>query len=91
LRFEWDTKKAAANLRKHKVSFAEAVSVFYDPLSATGDDPDHSIDERRFMTFGISVAGRLLVVAHTDREDSIRIVSARLATRAERSIYEEIQ
>jgi uncharacterized protein len=89
VRFEWDHKKATGNLRKHKVSFLEAVSVFYDPLSATGDDPEHSIDERRFVTFGISTSGRLLVVAHADRDDAIRIISARPATRAERGIYEE--
>jgi uncharacterized DUF497 family protein len=87
--FEWDHKKATANLRKHQVSFLEAVSVFYDPMSATGDDPEHSIDEQRFVTFGISASGRLLVVAHTERGDAIRIISARLATRAERGIYEE--
>ena len=57
MRFEWDEEKAAANLRKHKVSFPEAVSVFYDPLSATGDDPEHLIDEQRFVTFGISTSG----------------------------------
>jgi hypothetical protein len=89
VRFEWDDEKAAANLRKHKVSFSEAVSIFYDPLSATGNDPEHSIDEQRFVTFGISVSGRLLVVAHADRADGIRIISARPATRAERNIYEE--
>jgi uncharacterized DUF497 family protein len=86
VRFEWDHKKAARNLTKHKVSFLEAVSVFYDPLSATGDDPAQSIEERRFVTFGYSASGRL---AHTDRDDAIRIISARLATRAERGIYEE--
>ena len=89
MHFEWDEKKAAANLRKHKVSFPEAVSVFYDPLSATGNDPEHSIGERRFVTFGISASGRLLVVAHVDRSYAIRIISARLATRAEKGIYEE--
>lgn len=90
MRFEWDAEKAAANLRKHRVSFPEAVSIFYDPLSATGNDPEHSIGERRFVTFGISASGRLLVVAHADRNDGIRIISARPATRAERNIYEEI-
>jgi uncharacterized DUF497 family protein len=90
VRFEWDEKKAAANLRKHKVSFREAVSVFYDPLSGTGDDPDHSTGERRFVTFGISTSGRMLVIAHVDRNDAIRIIGARPAMRAERSIYEEI-
>jgi uncharacterized DUF497 family protein len=76
VRFEWDEKKAAANLRKHKVSFPEAVSIFYDALSATGHDPDHSADEQRFVTFGISTSGRLLVVAHVDRNEAIRIISA---------------
>jgi uncharacterized DUF497 family protein len=87
--FEWDARKARANLRKHGVSFEEAASVFLDPLSATGDDPDHSADERRFVTFGVSSSGRLLVVAHAARGDAIRIISARRTTRAEREIYEE--
>ena len=87
MRFEWDDRKAAANLKKHKVSFSEAVSVFYDPLSATGYDPEHSIDEQRFVTFGISASGRLLVVAHVDRNASIRIISARRAGRYEREKY----
>ena len=64
--------------------------MFYDPLSATGDDPEHSASEQRFVTFGISASGRLLVVAHWDSDDTIRIVSARPATRAEKGIYEEI-
>jgi uncharacterized DUF497 family protein len=86
---EWDARKASANLRKHRVSFEEASSVFFDDLSATGDDPDHSLDEVRFVTFGLSSAGRLLVVAHAQRGDAIRIISARKATRAERKLYEE--
>jgi len=89
VRFEWNARKAATNLRKHGVSFDEAASVFLDSLSATGDDPDHSLDERRFVTFGISSSGRLLVVAHVHHDDVIRIVTARLATRAERKLYEE--
>lgn len=89
MRFEWNALKAAANLRKHGVSFDEASSVFFDPLSATGDDPDHSLDERRFLTFGVSSPGRLLVVAHAEHDDAIRIITARLATRAERKLYEE--
>jgi len=89
MRFEWDSAKAARNLRKHGVSFEEAVSVFYDPLAATGADPDHSEDEERFVTFGISSAGRLLVVSHTERGAAIRIISARGATQSERRIYEE--
>jgi hypothetical protein len=89
VRFEWNSLKAGANPRKHGVSFDEAASVFFDPLSATGDDPDHSVDERRFVTFGKSSSGRILVVAHTQHEDAIRIITARLATRAERKLYEE--
>jgi uncharacterized DUF497 family protein len=89
VRFEWNALKAAANLGKHGVSFDEAASVFFDPLSATGDDPDHSLDERRFVTFGMSSSGHLLVVAHAQHDDAIRIITARLATRAERKLYEE--
>jgi uncharacterized DUF497 family protein len=89
VRFDWNARKAAANQRKHGVSFDEAASVFLDPLSATGDDPDHSLDERRFVTFGISSLGRLLVVAHVHDDEEIRIITARLATRAERRLYEE--
>ena len=89
MRFEWNALKAAANLRKHGVSFDEAASVFFDPLSATGDDPDHSLDEGRFVTFGTSSSGRLLVVAHAQHDDAIRLITARLATRAERKLYEE--
>ena len=89
MRFTWDARKAAANLRKHGVSFEEASTVFRDTLSATGLDPDHSIGEHRFVTFGISKQGRLIVVSHTGGDDTIRIISARLATRQERKIYEE--
>ena len=89
MRFEWDPVKAQGNLRKHNVSFDEAATVFQDDLSLTGDDPDHSLSEERLVTFGISSSGRLLVVSHTERGDWIRIVSARLASRSERKIYEE--
>jgi uncharacterized DUF497 family protein len=89
VRFEWNAVKAAANLRKHSVSFDEAASVFFDPLSATGGDPDHSLDEKRFVTFGMSSSGRLLVVAHAERDDAIRIITARSTTGAERKLYEE--
>ena len=89
MQFEWDTAKAAENLAKHGVSFEEAATVFRDTISATGADPDHSVGEERFITFGVSTSGRLLVVAHTDRGDTIRIISARPATRGERKIYEE--
>jgi hypothetical protein len=87
--FAWDTKKAVANQRKHGVSFEEASSALRDSFSATAHDPDHSEDEDRFVTFGISSRGRLLTVSHTDRANVIRIISARLATNAERKIYEE--
>ena len=89
MRFEWDPAKAADNLAKHGVSFEEASTVFRDPLSQTGSDPDHSAGEERFIIFGVSTSGRLLVVAHVERSDTIRIISARLATAAERTIYEE--
>ena len=89
MQFEWDRKKASANLSKHGVSFEEAATALEDDLSLTGDDPDHSEVEGRLITFGISSAARLLVVSHTERGDRIRIISARLATRTERELYEE--
>jgi uncharacterized protein len=87
--FEWDALKAAENLRKHRILFEEASSVFYDRLAVTGADPDHSEVEDRLITFGVSSAGRLLVVSHTERGEAIRIISARPATAHERRIYEE--
>jgi len=87
--FEWHLKKAAKNLKKHKVSFKEAATVFGNPLSITYPNPDHSIDEDRFITIGESRQGRLLMIAHTERGDNIRIISAREATRQERKFYEE--
>jgi len=89
MKFEWDTAKAASNVRKHGVSFDEAGSVFLDQLAVSGPDPDHSVGESRYITFGMSSLGRLLVVSHTYRPDAIRIISARRVTRAERKIYEE--
>ena len=89
MRLEWDARKARKNLRKHGVSFEEAASVFFDPLSVTGDDPDHSGDERRLVTFGMSSSWKLLVLAHAEKGDAIRIISARRTTRAERKLYEE--
>ena len=88
MQFEWDPKKARLNLRKHRVSFEEAVTVFYDPLSATFDDADHSAAEQRFITVGFSSQGRLLVVSHTDRGSALRIISARRATAHERKKHE---
>ncbi len=89
LNFEWDKKKAASNFRKHSVSFEEAATAFGDRLSLTITDPDHSRGEERFLLVGVSVLGRLLVVAHTERSDTIRIISARLASRGEKVKYEE--
>jgi uncharacterized DUF497 family protein len=81
-------RKGKKNLRKHKVSFDEAMTVVYDTLSATFDDPDHSINEERFITIGYSSYGRLLVVSHTERGKTIRIISARSATADERKRHE---
>lgn len=85
----WDPRKARINLRKHKVSFEEAATVFADRLSVTKPDPDHSISENRFLTIGLSFEHRLILVAHTDDPDEIRIISARLPTRSERNDYED--
>ena len=87
--FEWDSAKAAANVKKHGVSFEEAVSALKDDFAATARDLEHSVTEFRFITFGTSAHGRLLAVSHTEYGNSIRIISARLATRMERKIYEE--
>ena len=89
MEFQWDLDKAASNLVKHGVEFAEAATVFGDPLAVTFFDPDHSSGEDRFLIFGHSTAGRLLVISHTDRGDVTRIIGAREATRRERKIYEE--
>ena len=86
---EWDPRKALANLAKHGVAFQEAGTVLDDPLGVTFPDPEHSIEEPRFTTIGASLARRILVVAHTDRGDAIRLISARLATSRERRFYEE--
>jgi len=87
--FEWDPKKAAQNLRKHGVSFHEAATVFGDLLSTTVADPEHSVNEERYITVGMSGRRRLVIVAHTARDDRIRIISARELTRTEREVYEE--
>ena len=89
MKFEWDTAKAKANVRKHGVSFDEAGSAFLDQLALSGPDPDHSMGEPRYITFGMSSLGRLLAVFHTHRPGVIRIISARQVTRAERKLYEE--
>ncbi len=89
MKFEWGAKKAAANMRKHRVSFDEAASVFLDATALSGAAPDHSIGEFRYVTFGFSQLGKLLAVYHTYRPGTIRIISARRATRSERKYYEE--
>jgi uncharacterized DUF497 family protein len=88
LTFEWDPRKARTNLLKHRVSFREAVSVFADPFSVTIADPIHSVDEERRVLIGATMTLRLLVVVHTERDNRIRILSARQATRAEQEQYE---
>jgi uncharacterized DUF497 family protein len=87
--FEWNPEKAEANLKKHGISFEEAETVFFDPLSLTVPDPKHSDEENRFIITGFSEKQRQLVVAHTDRGDKIRIISARLATPGEKRKYEQ--
>ena len=88
--FEWDPKKAASNRTKHRISFEEASTVFGDPLSLTIPDPDHSRGERRYLTMGQSIEGRLLAISHEDGPGGrIRIISARRATRAEARAYQE--
>ena len=86
---EWDPVKARTNRRKHGVTFEEAATVFTDPLSSTISDPLHSETEDQFVTIGQSTQRRLLVVVHTDRENTIRIFSARVATAHEKKTYEE--
>jgi uncharacterized protein len=89
MEFEWNPDKAALNLEKHGISFLEAATVFNDPLSVTFPDPNHSIGESRYIIIGVSRFGQLLVVAHTDRGEKVRIISARKATRQEKKFYEE--
>ena len=89
MKFEWDSAKAAENEKKHEISFAEASTVFGDPLAFTFQDPAHSEGESRLLTFGLSIRDRVLVVSHTERSSTIRIISARQVTRQERKIYED--
>ena len=88
MKFEWDARKDRANLEKHGVSFAEASTVFGDPLAASVPDPDHSEGEARFVTMGYSSSNRLIVVSHSEEGDTVRIISAREATSHERKAYE---
>ena len=89
LTFEWDEKKAKRNLLKHGVSFEEAKTVFNDPLAITVSDPDHSTEENRYLDIGRSVKNMILVVWYAEREENIRIIGSREATRAERRDYEK--
>jgi uncharacterized DUF497 family protein len=87
--FSWNEAKAHRNLKKHRVSFDEAITVFADPLFLIAADDDHSIDEKRFVIMGESNKGRILVIAYAERENDTRIISAREATLKERKNYEE--
>ena len=87
--FEWDRRKARYNRRKHRVTFEEAHTVFSDPLARIFDDPDHSMVEKRELIIGHSNRGRRLVVSFTERNGKVRIISARAATKRERTQYEE--
>jgi hypothetical protein len=89
LKFEWDKRKAVLNIKKHGVSFEDAATAFGDPLSVTIHDPKHSDDEERFLFLGETQGKKLVVVAHTDRKDTIRLINARPATRQEREDYEK--
>lgn len=91
MEFAWNPDKAASNLRKHGVSFFEASTIFDDPFAVTYDDPDHSEQEDRFITYGLSNQNRLLIVSHTLREGKMRLISARQATRRERNLYEDTE
>ena len=85
---EWDFDKALSNGLKHGVFFDEAETALHDSLARTVPDRDHSCGEQRYLPYGMSSSERLLVVAHADRGDVVRLISARLATRAERKLYE---
>ena len=91
MNFVWNPEKAESNLHKHNVSFWEAISVFDDPLAVTYDDPDHSEQEDRFITYGLSDPNHLLIISHTFRAGQTRIISARKATRGERTFYENTE
>jgi uncharacterized protein len=89
MQFEWDPEKDQQNQLKHGVSFEEGSTVFGDPFALTIDDPDHSAEEDRFLTTGYSTRQRLIIVAHADREERVRVISAREVTATERQVYEE--
>ena len=89
MKIEWNPEKAKSNLKKHGISFEEAATALSDPMAATGADPDHSMTEERYVTFGVSEKGRLVVVSHTEKYETIRIISARKASKGEKELYEE--
>ncbi|MFN6558858.1 MAG: BrnT family toxin [Nostoc sp. ChiSLP01] len=89
LGFEWHEEKAKENLQKHGINFEEAKTVFNDPFSITISDPNHSVNEERYIDIGLSLRGQLLVVVYTECQFSIRIISCRRATKAERKVYEQ--
>ena len=89
MRIGWDPVKAKLNFKKHGVSFEEAATAISDPMAVTGSDPDHSLYEERYITFGVSERGRLIVVSHTEEGETIRIISARNASKGEQKLYEE--
>ncbi|MBF0236042.1 MAG: BrnT family toxin [Desulfamplus sp.] len=91
MKFEWAPPKAEQNIKKHGISFNEAITVFSDPLSVTFDDPDHSFGEKRYIIIGTSTLGKLLFVSHAERDNGIRIISARRVTRKERKSYEQYE
>ena len=89
MKIEWDPLKAKLNIKKHGITFEEAATAISDPMAVTGSDPDHSIHEVRYITFGVSLKGKLLVVSHTDEKGIIRLISARKASKGERELYEK--
>lgn len=89
MEFEWDVNKDKTNQKKHGVSFNEAATIFGDPLALTYDDPDHSEDEERLLTFGASMFNKLLIVSHTEQGEKMRIISAREMVKPEKKIYKE--
>jgi uncharacterized protein len=89
MKIEWDPKKAKSNFKKHGVSFEEASTALSDPMAVTGADPDHSITEERYVTFGVSEKCRLVVVSHSEKDETIRITSVRKASKGEQKLYEE--
>jgi uncharacterized DUF497 family protein len=89
MKIEWNPEKAKLNLKKHGVAFEEAATAMSDPMALTGADPDHSTYEERYITFGVSARNRLLVVSHTEEGETIRLISARKASKGERELYEK--